>query len=156
MGIFSTMTISLLSLILFLWLAYQRSLETKMRTDAVEHTYQVRLTIKDLLEAMLDIETEARGYSMIHDKAFLQPFYEGSGKINGLYNSLRFLVKDNAVQLKRLDSLHRFTDIKLKLIQTNIQLIEKEDKVDMILVQAGKQTMDEIRRITTRFSTMEE
>jgi CHASE3 domain sensor protein len=111
------MTISLSTLILFLWLAYQRSLETKMRTDAVEHTYQVRLTTKDLLEAILNIDTGARGYSMTHDKSYLLPFTEGNSKIKGLYKSLKVLVKDNAVQLKRLDSLDRFMDMKLKLIK---------------------------------------
>lgn len=156
LGIFSTMTISLLTLILFLWLAYQRSLETKMRTDAVEHTYQVRLTTKDLLEAILNIETGARGYSMTHNKSYLLPFTEGNSKIKGLYKSLKVLVKDNSVQLKRLDSLDRFTDMKLKLIKTNIEIIESGGKADMTLVQAGKQAMDEIRGITTRFLTIEE
>ncbi len=156
LGIFSTMTISLLTLILFLWLAYQRSLETKMRTDAVEHTYQVRLTTKDWLEAMLNIETGARGYSMTHDKSYLLPFIEGSSKIKGLYKSLKVLVKDNSVQLRRLDSLDRFTDMKLKLIKTNIGIIESGGKADMTLIQAGKQAMDEIRAITTRFLMMEE
>ena len=156
LGIFSSMAISLLTLILFLWLAYQRSLETKMRTDAVEHTYQVRLAIKDLLEAMLNIETGARGYSMTHDKLYLQPFAEGNGKIKGLYQSLFFLVKDNPVQIKRLDSLDRLTTVKLKLIKTNIDTIENGGMADMTLVQAGKQAMDKIRGITTRFLTMEE
>jgi signal transduction histidine kinase len=156
LGIFSTMTISLLTLILFLWLAYQRSLETKMRTDAVEHTYQVRLTTKDLLEAILNIETGARGYSMTHDKSYLLPFTEGNSKIKGLYKSLKVLVKDNAVQLKRLDSLDRFMDMKLKLIKTNIEIIESGGKADMTLVQAGKQAMDEVRGITTRFLILEE
>lgn len=156
LGIFSTMAISLFTLILFLWLAYQRSLETKMRTDAVEHTYQVRLTTKDLMEAILNVETGARGYSMTHDKSYLQPFVEGSSNIKSLYKSLKELVKDNPVQVQRLDSLDRFTDVKLKLIQTNIGIIDNGGKADMILVQAGKQAMDEIRGITTRFLTLEE
>ncbi len=156
MGIFSTMAISLLTLILFLWLVYERSLETKMRTDAVEHTYQVRLTTKDLLEAVLNIETGARGYSMTHNKSYLLPFVEGNDKIKGIYKSLKFLVRDNLVQLKRLDSLDRFTDMKLKLIQTNISIIDSGGKADMTLVQASKQAMDEIRAITTRFLNMEE
>ena len=156
LGIFSTMAISLLTLILFLWLAYQRSLETKMRTNAVEHTYEVRLAIKDLLEAMLNVETGARGYLIIHDKTFLQPFIEGSGKITGIFKTLKVLVKDNSIQVERLDSLDRFINMKLKLIRTNIQIIERNGKTDVTLVRAGKQAMDEIRGITTRFLTMEE
>ena len=156
LGIFSTMAISLLTLILFLSLAYQRSLETKMRTDAVEHTYRVRLTTKDLLEAMLNIETGARGYLITHNKPYLQPFVEGNGNIKRLYKSLKELVKENAIQVERLDSLERFTNIKLKLIQTNIGIIDSGGKADMILVQEGKQVMDEIRGVTTRFLTLEE
>jgi signal transduction histidine kinase len=156
LGIFSTMAITLLTLILFLWLAYQRSLETQMRNDAVEHTYKVRLMTKDLMEAMLNIETGARGYSMIQDSTYLQPFNEGNRKIKNIYNSLKLLVKDNPLQLKRLDSLNRFIDIKIKLIQTNINNVSRGEKVDLVVLQAGKQAMDEIRGITNRFLLMEE
>jgi signal transduction histidine kinase len=156
LGIFSTMAITLLTLILFLWLAYQRSIETKMRTDAVEHTYQVRIMTKDLLEAMLNIETGARGYSMVHDTAYLKPFYEGNSKIKVIYNSLRVLVKDNPLQLKRLDSLDRFIDMKLKLIQTNLKVVAKGEKADLTLIRAGKLVMDEVRAITNQFLLMEE
>ena len=156
LGIFSTMAISLLTLILFLWLAYQRSIETKMQTDAVEHTYQVRLMTKDLLEAMLNIETGARGYSMTREKAYLQPFTQGNSRIKGIQKSLTLLVSDNPVQLKRLDTLDKFMDIKLKLIQANFSIIEKGGRADMELVQAGKQAMDEIRGVINRFLLMEE
>ena len=156
LGIFSTMAISVLTLILFLWLAYQRSLETKMRTDVVEHTYDVRLATKDLLEAVLNMETGARGYLMVHDKTYLQPFVEGSSKIKNIFMTLKSLVKDNPVQIERLDSLDRFTDMKLKIIQANIQIVENGGKVDMMLLKAGKQAMDEIRGVSTRFLTMEE
>jgi signal transduction histidine kinase len=156
LGIFSTMAITLLTLILFLWLAYQRSVETKMGSDAVEHTYRVRLMTKDLLEAMLNIETGARGYSMVHDTAYLQPFKEGNSKIRGIYNSLRLLVKDNPMQLKRLDSLDRFIDMKVKLIQANLNIIKRGEKADMTLVRAGKLTMDEVRGTTNRFLLTEE
>jgi signal transduction histidine kinase len=156
LGIFSTMAITLLTLILFLWLAYQRSVETKMRSDAVEHTYRVRLMTKDLLEAMLNIETGARGYSMVRDTTYLQPFKEGNGKIKGIYHSLRLLVKDNPVQLKRLDSLDKFIDMKLKLIQANLNIIKRGQKADMNLVRSGKLAMDEVRGMTNRFLLMEE
>jgi signal transduction histidine kinase len=156
LGIFSTMTISLLTLILFLWLSYERILETKMRTDAVGHTYRVRLMTKNLSEAMLNIETGARGYVMAHDTAFLQPFNEGTNKINGCYHSLRLLVKENPIQLKRLDSLNKFINIKLKLIEINLNNVAKGKNPDMALVQSGKQVMDEVRRITNRFLIVEE
>ena len=58
--------------------------------------------------------------------------------------------------MKRLDSLDKFTDTKLKLIQTNIRIIEKGGTADITLVQAGKQAMDKIRGIPTRFLTIEE
>jgi signal transduction histidine kinase len=156
LGIFSTMAISLLTLILFLWLAYQKIVETKMRTDAVEHTYQVRLMTKNLSEAMLNIETGARGYSMVRDSSYLQPFNEGVNKIDGHYYTLRLLVRDSPVQLKRLDSLNKFMDIRLKLIKTNLKAIAEGGKADMTLVRAGKQAMDEVRRVTNRFLMVEE
>ncbi len=156
LGIFSTMAITLLTLILFLWLAYQRSVETKVRNEAVEHTYQVRLKTKDLLEAMLNIETGARGYFMVQDSAYLQPYIDGNYKIKGIYSSLRLLVIDNPIQLKRLDSLDRFINMKSKIIETNINIIAKGGKIDMTLVRAGKLTMDEVRATMTRFLVMEE
>ena len=156
LGIFSTMAITLLTLILFLWLAYQRSIETKIRNDAVEHTYKVRLATKDLLEAMLNIETGARGYSMTREKSYLQPFIEGNGKIKEVRKTLSLLVIDNPMQAKRLDTLDVFTDMKLKLIQANFDIIDKGGRADMTLVQAGKQAMDEIRGVVNRFLSLEE
>jgi len=156
LGIFSTMAISLLTLVLFLWLAYQRSLETKMRTDAVEHTYQVRLMTKDLVEAMLNIETGNRGYSIIHDRVYLKPFDEGSKKIKDIQSNLRKLVQDNPLQLKRLDTLDKFVDLKIKLIQANVDNISKGKGADTTLLKDGRRAMDEIRGITNRFLLMEE
>ena len=156
LGIFSTMAITLLTLILFLWLAYQRSIETKIRNDAVEHTYQVRLATKDLLEAMLNIETGARGYSMTHNKSYLQPFNEGRNEINRIFKNLKVLVNDNTVQVQRLDSLKKFTDLKLNLIKININIIDKGGKVDMKLVNTGKQAMDGFRATINQFLLMEE
>lgn len=67
---------------------------------------------------MLNIETGDRGYLMAHDKIYLQPFIEGNSKIKGIFRTLKVLVKENLIPLKKLDSLDKFTDIELKLIQT--------------------------------------
>jgi signal transduction histidine kinase len=155
-AIFSTMTISLLTLVLFLWLAYQHSLEATMRNNAVEHTYRVRLKIKDLLEAMLDIETGARGYYIVQDRKFLRPYFEGKSRIGVIYKSLRELVKDNPLQLSRVDSLDRLMTLKIKLVENNIRFVMEEQNANLVVLQEGRETMDNIRAMTGRFLKMEE
>jgi signal transduction histidine kinase len=155
-AIFSTMTISLLTLVLFLWLAYQHSLEATMRNDAVEHTYRVRLKTKDLLEAMLDIETGARGYYIVQDRKFLRPYFEGKSRIGVIYKSLRELVKDNPLQLSRVDSLDRLMTLKIKLVENNIRFVMEEQNANLVVLQEGRETMDNIRAMTGRFLKMEE
>lgn len=77
---------------------------------------------------MLNIQTDTRGNLMAHDKSYLHPFIEANNKIKDIFKTLKVLVRDNPVQVERLDSLDRFMDIKLKIIHTNIGIIESGGK----------------------------
>lgn len=156
LGIFSTMAFSLLTLMLFLWLTYQGSLETKVRSNAVEHTYKVRLKVKDLWEDALNAETGARGFAMTHDESYLKPFYDGTDNIKDNFKILNKLVSDNPVQIRRIDTLSNYVDIKVKLMKINIENIKMGKELDMYLVREGKMVMDKIRGVIGRFLEMEE
>jgi PAS domain S-box-containing protein len=73
--------------------------------EAVSHTDSVLIEREQLLSALKDAETGARGYVLTGDTAFLEPFTSAEGKVAKALQGLRTLTADNPRQQARLDTL---------------------------------------------------
>ena len=156
LGIFFTMAVSLSTLIFFSWLAFDRSYEAKMRNEAVDHTYLVQLKNKELLRVMLDTETGQRGYMVSRNVTFLEPYNDGRRELYNTIKTLRALVSDNPTQVQRLDTLKQLIYLKIALMQTNIDRVQRGQQIDMTELIKGKNAMNQVRAVSKRFDQMEQ
>ena len=154
-GIYLAMVISIFMLIFVSWLAYDRIQETVRRTESVNHTYRVRLKNKDLLVALLNIETGQRGYLITQLEGYLTPYAKSRHELKSVQKALRLLTKDNEVQLARVDTLDVLINKKLSVIEQGIANIKNGLLIDTLRMQEGRLYMDEIRRVSQRFDTEE-
>jgi signal transduction histidine kinase len=115
----------------------------------VQHAREVLYESSELLSDVQDILLGTRGYIITGNSAFLQPVDNSIGRISENGEKLENLVKDNAGQQQRVDSVRKLMD---KLIQYSLQLIELRNSKgfaeaqQLIASREGNFYIDEIRR----------
>ena len=154
-GIYLAMVVSIFMLVFVSWLAYDRIQETVRRTESVNHTYRVRLKNKDLLVALVNIETGQRGYLVTQLEEYLTPYAQSRHELKSVQKALRLLTKDNEAQLTRIDTLDVLINKKLSIVEQGIADAKNGLLVDTLRMQEGLLYMDEIRRVSQRFDTEE-
>ena len=77
------------------------------------HTQQVELTVGELQQTLLQIETNDRGYGLSGNEEFLVPLSQLEPHVLEVTRRLSHLVEDNPQQLQRLRNLEALIRIKL-------------------------------------------
>lgn len=116
------------------------------------HTYKVLDNVQSLVSALKDAETGQRGFLLVGDAAYLQPYQNALGVIDSKMNILRQLTADNPAQQARLNQIQSLIVRKLAELKKTIDLQKKDRfKAALKIVQTnkGKEYMDEIRRIAS-------
>ena len=75
-------TIAFILLLVCYCLIFWGNKKLKVHSDEVVHTSIVIAQIEVLLSSLKDAETGFRGYLVIKDDQFLNPYYVGENKIN--------------------------------------------------------------------------
>jgi diguanylate cyclase (GGDEF)-like protein/PAS domain S-box-containing protein len=86
----------------------------------IAHTLQVRETLQQLLVAVVDTETSARGFAIAGDAEYTERFERASSRIDTLQHTLRQLTSDNPLQQQRLALLGSRIRDKLAWMQGTI------------------------------------
>ncbi len=73
------------------------------------HTYEVLLESRDLLAALINIETGQRGYLLAGEESFLAPLRQGEQDFELSFDRIKELTGDNPVQQERLQRLQHTT-----------------------------------------------
>ncbi|OCX53702.1 hypothetical protein BEL04_05250 [Mucilaginibacter sp. PPCGB 2223] len=132
-------------------LSYRSIQQLEEDNKWVNHTQQVIDHSTDLLQYLIDAETAMRGYCATGKPAFLEPYNSSVPLVTVGIDSLKKLISDNPLEIKRVDSLHRLINNQLNILKTNIELrpirgLDFMVQNDMLL--RGKSNMDSIRMIT--------
>ncbi|RYD19077.1 MAG: response regulator [Verrucomicrobiaceae bacterium] len=116
--------------------------------ERVAHTHEVLDTLRDTLACMLDMETGQRGYVIVGDDAYLEPYQNAYGRVESLLNHLTELTSDNPEQQQRI------TKIREAIVQREHSLeqavaLRKSDGLEAaaryVKDGGGKQHMDLLR-----------
>ena len=149
-GIYIAMVVSISMLAFVSWLAYDRISNTGTRSEAVNHTYRVRLKNKDLMITLVNIETGQRGYLVTRSEEYLKPYAESRNELKAVKKAMRLLVKDSPAQKSRLDTLDVLIDKKLSVVESNIARAKSGLAVDTLRMKEGQLYMNEIRKVMKR------
>src|ERR1700712_3202966 len=87
------------------WVSYRSTKKIIENEGWVEHTLRVRGTIGDVQASMSDAVAAQRGYLLIGQVRFLDPYEVARTAIAGHLSDLAKLTEDNAAQQQRLTAL---------------------------------------------------
>src|SRR5712692_4145595 len=126
-----------------------RSTSTLIENDAwVDHTYQVRRELADLLSELKDAETGQRGYIITGKESYLDPYKSALARTKAVSDDVLKLTADNPSQQRRLASLAPLIASKLAELQQTID-VRRTDGLDaaikVVASDSGKAVMDQIR-----------
>src|SRR5713226_5865159 len=128
-----------------------RSTSTLIENDAwVDHTYQVRTELADLLSELKDAETGQRGYIITGDESYLAPYQSALTAIKSTLDDVRRLTADNPNQQRRLTVISPLIETRLSELKESIDLRRNQglDAATKFVVSGtGKTHMDQIRAI---------
>ncbi|TXR55246.1 methyl-accepting chemotaxis protein [Quadrisphaera setariae] len=126
--------------------------------DAVQHTYQVLSALTALDSSLKDAETGQRGYLITGDDAYLAPFTAAKSTTAEELDEVAALTADNPEQQERIATIRPLIDSKYAEMQSTIDLRRTsgfEAAQAVVLTNAGKTVMDQIRQTTGQMATEE-
>jgi len=119
------------------------------QTEWVEETNAVISNLESISSRMKDAETSLRGYLLIPEEEFIEPYYQCQRQIDSLYDVLTAQLKTNPEQLDRLRRLRTPITLRFGVFNRSLSMYaENNYKVteDMKLEgRKGRDYMDEIR-----------
>ena len=116
----------------------------------VKHTHQVRGTLGDLVEEIINGETSVRGFVITGDDTYLEHHRSALVAIPRLVDELRKQTADNPNQQRRFALLSPLIDKKLEQFKERIDVRRSrglEAAAGVVSTGASKQTMDQIRAL---------
>lgn len=142
--------LAVLILLVIAVVAY-RTTDSLIANDAlVNHTYQVRADLADLLSELKDAETGHRGYVITGSDSYLEPYQAALGQIKTTFADLKTLTADNPNQQRRLATLSPLIDSKLAITKQTIDLRRTQGfdaAAKVVDGNEGKILMDQIRAL---------
>jgi len=75
------------------------------QANMVDHTNKVIKGLEELGSNMKDAETGVKGFIMMKDRKFLDPFYTSHARVDSVFKTVSQFVADNPVQKQRIDTV---------------------------------------------------
>ncbi len=125
---------------------YQFEEQADRARAAVEHTFEVRAEIRQVLMLLVNAETGTRGYLLTRRRAFLQPYLEASRELPAAIGELHRLLASNPAQLARLNRAETLESEALQSLEEMRRDAAAHDQAaGMAQLEAGRARMDELR-----------
>lgn len=118
------------------------------------HSYKVLDALTDVLSALKDAETGQRGYLLIGEDSYLEPYRSGMGAVQRDLRDLRTLTRDDPVQQQNIAELEPIIAAKFADLKADIDLRKNQGlnaALQIMQMNRGKREMDKIR---TRIAVM--
>src|SRR5215469_13905636 len=90
-------------------------------SDAVAHTNAAKAALQQLLATLIDAETGERGFIIVGEPTYLEPYDRAIRAIPTDLSQVRALTADNGDQQADLDQLSTLTEVRLEELATGIR-----------------------------------
>ncbi|WP_339092925.1 CHASE3 domain-containing protein [Variovorax paradoxus] len=114
----------------------------------IEEAQQVRSTLNQILQNMLDAETGQRGYLLTGEASYRQPYDNAVKEVDGHLATLRRLYAGRSAELTQLTELSKHVLRKVAEMDMSVRLRQdgKEDAWKFVITtDVGREEMDAIR-----------
>lgn len=128
--------------------AYVNLKTLRENTEAIVHSYEVIITLDELLSSTQDAETGQRGFLLTNNDRYLDPYNAAVDTIPAKIQEIGELTSDNPAQVRRLPILKQHVDAKLAELKQTIDLRRTqrlEAALAIVNSDRGKVAMDAIR-----------
>jgi PAS domain S-box-containing protein len=139
------------------WAGLSAARELASADAQVQHTREVELALERLLSGMRDAETGQRGFLIVGDERYLEPYTQALPLVTASLQRVSQLTVDNPQQQALLPTLREVIEGRLALLDEGIQLRRQSERggLDIVTGGRGKQLMDRIRDIVARMQAVE-
>ena len=144
-------TISFFLIFFVAGVTYKSMNDLSKSSDLVKQKYEISIELEQILSYLKDAETGQRGFLIIKDSMYLEPYLLGRENINNSFAELKALItKDEVEQQRNLidlsflidNSLENFEQVQLFISRNQNSTSNSEFKALFI---RGKLIMDQIR-----------
>ena len=111
MGYLIAFFLLLVSYLLTLYANHGFLNESKM----VNHTHRVMINTERLLSSLKDAESAFRGYIVVKDSVFLNPYYKSRALTDSFFTTLKKETSDNSTQQQRLNTINQMIQKKYQV-----------------------------------------
>lgn len=125
----------------------------------VSHTYQVEGNLEDITKLLADAETGQRGFILTQKPNYLEPYHKSVANFADTFDEVSHLIQDNPEQIARLSQIKQLAKDKMAELTETIELTQRgkrQEAMNIILSNKGKQVMDEIRDKLAQMTQIEE
>lgn len=139
-------------------ISFQLEKHGEEKLQWVNHTHEVIIETKKLLNNIQRAETGQRGYLITKNSSYLEPYHAGSGEIKYHFELLQRLISDNPAQTALLESIEKITQLKLDELSKTVKLTYENrytEALEVVNKNKGKKYMDEINDLLTDFINTE-
>lgn len=125
----------------------------------VSHTYQVEGDMEDITKFLVDAEAGQRGFILTQKANYLEPYNTSVANFEKSFDEVNKLIQDNPEQVTRLNQVKQLAKDKMAELAETIELTQqgkRQEALNLILSNKGKQIMDEIRVKLAEMTQVEE
>ena len=154
-----TLFFSSLVLLLAGAVTYRANLVLDAATETLRHTHDTELALEHTLSVLRDAETGQRGYLLTRRAEYLAPYEAALAQIDTQLGELDALFADDPAARQALDELTALVRVKTDELERTIELERNgatADALAVVLTDAGRFAMDEIRAVTERMQRDED
>ena len=122
--------------------------ETRTSFQWTTHTLDVENHLHKALAALVEAESAQRGYILSRDTVYVAPQAEAAATAREVIGAVRRLTADNVAQQRRLDTLDRLVDARLRRLRSGVMLMQAglRDSAEALVRNGdGRFLMDSIR-----------
>lgn len=114
-------------------------------TNSAMHSYEVRTSLQELEEVLVDIQLGERGFIMSRKEDFLEPYNRAIFQIESKFEKARLLLSSSPEQSKRLDELEVLSQKEINILDGNIDQIRAGRNPSSENLAEGKRGMELMR-----------
>jgi PAS domain S-box-containing protein len=139
------------------WAGLSAARELASADEQVQHTREVELALERLLSGMRDAETGQRGFLIVGDERYLDPYTQALPLVSASMQRVRTLTANDPQQQVLLPALQELIDGRLALLDEGIKLRRQSERggLDIVTGGRGKQLMDRIRDTVGQMQAVE-
>ena len=121
------------------------------QTKALIRTNKIINNLEDLISGVKDAETGTRGYILINDKKFLDPYHTSFKKVDSTFAFLNFAYANDKAKIKVINNLQNLVDKRYEYLDFSINYyakykISNSDTLIKVTYQS-RVIMDSIRQV---------